>query len=79
MTKRITIARAEAGDWEAVYFDGQVQTQGHSVELYEVLGLLGYEMDIIHISEDYCEEYGSFPAELSELEQFQTKDWLEDL
>lgn len=33
MTKRLVVIRDEGGDWEGIYVDGVLQSEGHSLTL----------------------------------------------
>jgi hypothetical protein len=69
MTK-ITVVKDEGGDWEAVYFDGKVQAQTHSVDyVYSILPLLVEQnIESIEVFEADLAERGWAPNTLDEFE-----------
>ena len=68
----VTIVKSD--DWQGVYFDGILQTEGHSVRATEVLlCLVGKpeisSVDEIVASESWMEEVGCLPKYLREVVQ----------
>lgn len=59
------IVRSEEGDWIALYKDGKLLHQGHSIQEEELLSLLG--IGYTHVVYD-LEDLGQCPYNLSDLE-----------
>lgn len=49
---KATIVSTKSGDWEALYIDGKLAEQGHSVPLYAALRATGIEVDTGEFAED---------------------------
>lgn len=72
------IFHADADDWEGLYIDGVLVSQGHSFRLYDVMEMIiergGHveEYDCVTIDGDAYDEWlavvGHLPEKLSELE-----------
>ncbi len=41
--QEIAIVSDAGGDWEGLYVNGRLMTEGHSLSVHEVLGVLGIE------------------------------------
>ncbi len=39
--QHVAIVSNDSGDWEGIYINGRLAAEGHSLTVYEVLGLLG--------------------------------------
>lgn len=55
-------------DWEAVYIDGELISQGHSVNWMNVVESLGCNIYNMQAKEDWLQEVGYFPENISEVE-----------
>lgn len=68
MTK-FEIVAPECGDWEALYVNGKLVAEGHSIRLEEVLyaiqNILPNEYEYTEISDERAEE--GFPEDRKEL------------
>lgn len=45
---KITYVMNQDGDWEAIYVDGKLAAQGHSLEVWDVLDALGVKYTSYH-------------------------------
>lgn len=64
----LVIVSAESGDWEGLYRNGILLTQGHSLRIWEVLKLLGFCVEERVADDEWIENNGSLPESL---------DWVE--
>jgi hypothetical protein len=71
MTK-FTFVGSECGDWEALYIDGKIAAEGHSVSAIDVLDaiadILPNEVEIHGIPDEVAE--GGMPKSLSDLSDY---------
>jgi len=66
--KKLTIMRAE--DWEGVYYDGKLLSQGHGVQWNEVLWKLGYTVESNNLTDDHLEVLGwNLPEKLEDVQK----------
>lgn len=67
---KFTLVRPESGDWEALYINGKLTLEGHSLSAWQVLecieAALVCEIESIEISDEVAEM--GMPTLLSELE-----------
>ena len=67
---KFTLVRPECADWEALYIDGKLATEAHSLSAWHILKCLeknfGYKFEKIEISDEIAEM--GMPILLSELE-----------
>jgi hypothetical protein len=49
---KVTIVSSKAGDWKALYIDGKLADQGHSIHLATALRLAGLEVETREFEED---------------------------
>lgn len=67
MTHKITIV-SNYDNWEGVYVDGELKTEGHSVDSEEILKLLGMDVEKIEVSTDYLGgKVAGLPQKLSKI------------
>jgi len=59
---KVAIVTDEGGDWEGIYIDGRLMSEGHSLTVYEVLGLLGISCDFYSVEID--QDDGRLPPAL---------------
>ena len=52
MNKAIIVDTGE--DWDGLYIDGNLITQGHSINLRDVLGHFGYGLEYLDADEKYA-------------------------
>lgn len=66
---KFTLVRPESGDWEALYIDGKLAIESHSLSAFQVLKcvkkIFGCQFDNIRISDETAEM--GMPELLSEL------------
>lgn len=65
---KITLVADNSGDWEGIYIDNNLQQQGHSINLYNLLYTLrerGY-IDFEY-TESRVEDGEGFPEDLNDL------------
>lgn len=60
----ITIVRAD--DWEGLFINDDLQIQGHSLQLRDVLEILGVEFEI-KWADKYLSDVGWLPSRLQEV------------
>jgi hypothetical protein len=65
---KVTQIHSSDGDWEALYVDDKLFTQGHHVQLYEVFKCLGVEFTEVDVPTDYV-----YPDSLQEVMKWRTK------
>lgn len=53
-----------ADDWEGLYIDGQLVTEGHEVRRSELLRILGIPHKELNADADWLAERGCFPTQL---------------
>ena len=53
-------------DWEGLYVDEKLISQGHRLDLIEILRLLGFTVDIKEISCDRMYKPGALPDKLTD-------------
>lgn len=67
--KQVTLVRVD--DWEALYVDGEVQLQNHSIDANQVLDILAEHMLINHesfwVDGDWVESQGWMPENLEDI------------
>lgn len=58
-------------DWIGIYKEGKLLLQGHSIDYYELLEKLGYNVDSKYIPNDDLDEFGNqLPEQLSEITEY---------
>jgi hypothetical protein len=57
-------------DWEGIYIDGKLVREGHSIDSDDVLEALGIDYVSRGVNQEWLEEMGSLPDNLSDV-QFQ--------
>ncbi len=62
-----------ADDWEGLFIDGKLVTEGHSIPLYEFCEVLGIKVDFKEVDDEYMCEMGSFPQNLDEIPEDKIK------
>lgn len=67
MTKKITIA-TNYDDWEGLYVDGILFTEGHKLRSEDIFEALGIHYEEVSAG-SYLENYGRLPENLDELEE----------
>jgi hypothetical protein len=60
-------------DWEGLFIDGKLATEGHSISLYEFCKILGIKVDFKEVDDEYMYEMGSFPQNLDEIPEDKIK------
>lgn len=63
-TGKLTIVDWAAGDWRALYIDGILAMEGHSLDADDVLKALGVAVESRRLPDDY---HGWAPPSLEEL------------
>ena len=71
MKTKFTIVHPESGDWEALYLNGKLATEGHSLSVQDVLdcidNILPNEYKYITISDETAEL--GMPQYINELDE----------
>jgi len=65
--EKITIVRAD--DWAGLYSGGILMKESHSIQIEDVLSLIGIEYENLYIHSDWLEAEGQLPQTLSELKK----------
>ena len=69
MKTKFTLASTESGDWEALYINGKLAAEGHSIYIIDVFDCINdifpNEYDEIEVSDEIAE----MPDDLSDLEE----------
>ncbi len=61
----VTFLSSESGDWIAMYVDGEMKLQGHSLRPEDIVKALGVEVESKELSDERLEElHWSFPEAL---------------
>lgn len=63
MKDKITILSTD--DWQAIYFEGKLYQQGHSIDLQSLLIDLGYKVESKWIADEDMND-SSFPKDLKD-------------
>jgi len=58
---------ARADDWEGLYKDGVLKEEGHRIPLHRLLDELGIEYNIRWVDDEWMEDRGNLPQNLSEV------------
>ena len=62
---KLTYVTNEYGEWCGVYIDGKLDTEGHSIPVYEWLDYIKMrgitEVEELEVSGEWMEDVGSFP------------------
>lgn len=56
-------------DWEGLYIDGKLVTEGHRIRKEDLLGHFGITLDTIETAEGWLESRGKLPENLSDVEE----------
>jgi len=62
------VAFVDGDDWEGLYINGKLVEEHHHVRTEDVLRHLGIKCEVIYPDQDWLEERGSLPANLSEVQ-----------
>ena len=54
-------------DWEGLYINGNLVTEGHQITNEELLEILGVDFNTSLADIDWLEERGSFPEKLTDV------------
>lgn len=70
MKTKFTLVGCESEDWEALYINGKLAAEGHSIRATDVIDCIGdilpNEYNMIEVSDEVAE--AGMPNDLSELE-----------
>lgn len=66
MNKKLTIA-TNYDDWEGLYVDGILYTEGHKLRVEDIFSALGITCEEVSVA-GYLETYGSLPSKFHDLE-----------
>jgi hypothetical protein len=67
MTKtKLTIVSGE--DWKGIYADGKLLSEGHSLNIREILENLGYDVDDFDVNQEWLENEG-LPKDLKKVKK----------
>lgn len=65
MSRDVMYARGD--DWEAVYIDGVLASQGHSINWMHVIEELGCNAYTQEVDYEWLDEQGEFPEDMNEV------------
>lgn len=65
MSRDVMWIRGE--DWQAVYIEGELIDQGHSIDWMQVISELGCNTYKAEADEDWLQDRGDFPDDLNEV------------
>ena len=65
MSRDVMYVRGD--DWEAVYIDGVLADQGHSIDWMSVIAELGCNTYVQEVSYEWLVERGDFPEDINEV------------
>ena len=54
-------------DWEGLYVDGELATEGHQLIIEDLADVLGIEIEDKYANIDWLEERGSLPNKLEDV------------
>ncbi len=63
----------QSDDWDGLFIDGKLVTEGHSISLYKFCKILGIKVDFKEVDDEYMYEMGSFPENLDEIPEDKIK------
>lgn len=58
-----------ADDWEGLYRDGELLTQGHSLSMFDVFGALGLDLGKVRPDNTWLEAEGLLPTYLEDVKR----------
>jgi len=61
------VVLVDGDDWQGLYVNGKLETQGHSVELDDVLKVFGITIDTIYADLDWLSDLGYLPDKLKDV------------
>lgn len=61
MPNKITLVYSEDHDWVALYIDGKMVNEGHSLSIRSVIIALGFQFEVKCVSNEWAENQGRFP------------------
>ena len=65
---KFVIVSSSSGDWEGLYKDGVLVTEGHSISNRDIFANLGVSVQEKEAAEGWLEERGNLPKNLSDVE-----------
>ncbi|MGG0667865.1 hypothetical protein ABE073_04965 [Lederbergia citrisecunda] len=68
----VKVVIATYDDWEGLYVNGELRTEGHSINLHDFVDLINdhkvfESMEVVEISEGCLEEHGNCPMNLDDM------------
>lgn len=67
MSKKIIIV-TNGDDWEGLYLDGKLITEGHSVSPRDICNALNINMELVELSSEYLgEKISNLPKDFSKI------------
>jgi hypothetical protein len=54
----------DGDDWEGLYVDGRLVTEGHRVSVTEALNAVGVSCEVVYADDHWLEEVGRLPDQL---------------
>ena len=64
---KITVT--DGDDWKGLYVDGKLVYEGHSIPIHEFAKAANIDFDFVEADDEWLEEVGSFPKNLSEVKK----------
>jgi hypothetical protein len=65
--KKLVMVSSSSGDWEGLYVDGVLFSEGHSLSSREVLSAAGIKLEEKNAAEGWLEEQGCLPTKLKDV------------
>ena len=63
----VVIVSDGEGDWEAMYIDGKLMVQGHSISVDDLARVLGVKLEREEVDSEWIDKRGEFPNYFSEI------------
>ena len=64
------IALVDGDCWKGLYINEKLIIENHSLSIYDVLDALKIKYKYIAVDEDWLEEFGRLPENLSEVKEY---------
>jgi hypothetical protein len=61
------LVTSASGDWEGLYKNGVLLSEGHSIHIEDLFELLELDFEQLEAKEDWVEERGDLPEKLEEV------------
>jgi len=65
MKPKVVVVSAECGDWDALYINGDLAFEGHSIHWSHFASALGIEYNAVEVTDEYAER--GMPGRLGDI------------